>query len=66
VLVDVAHASEITGAHGLTRLLADINRAAMDEQLTLVELTVISASLEDRYLSLTKEPSAETTEEGAR
>jgi ABC-2 type transport system ATP-binding protein len=66
VLVDLAQASAISGANGLTRLLAEINRTAMDEQLTLVELTIIQASLEDRYLNLTKEPIAETTEEGAR
>jgi ABC-2 type transport system ATP-binding protein len=32
--------------------LAEINQAAMDEQITLVELTVARATLEDRYLDL--------------
>jgi ABC-2 type transport system ATP-binding protein len=32
--------------------LAEINQAAMDEQITLVELTVARATLEDRYLAL--------------
>jgi len=47
---------------GLTRLLGQINRAAMAEQLTLVELSVTRASLENRYLALIAEP----TTEGAR
>jgi ABC-2 type transport system ATP-binding protein len=55
VHVDLAAASAISGTSGLRRLLAEINRAAMAEQLTLVELTVTRASLEDRYLSLTAE-----------
>jgi ABC-2 type transport system ATP-binding protein len=36
----------------LTALLADLNRAAMAEQVTIVELTVVRAHLEDRYLNL--------------
>jgi ABC-2 type transport system ATP-binding protein len=55
VHVDLAAASAISGTSGLTGLLGEINRAAMAEQLTLVELTVTRASLEDRYLSLTAE-----------
>jgi ABC-2 type transport system ATP-binding protein len=53
--VDLAAASAISGTSGLTGVLAEINRAAMAEQLTLVELTVTRASLEDRYLTLTAE-----------
>ncbi|MFN2503856.1 MAG: ABC transporter ATP-binding protein [Acidimicrobiales bacterium] len=49
--VDVASALGANGA-GLTPVLADINRAAMAEQLTLVELTVAKRHLEDRYLTL--------------
>jgi len=60
--VDLAEANAISGANGLGGLLGEINRAAMAEQLTLIELTVTRASLEDRYLTLTNEP----TEEGAR
>jgi ABC-2 type transport system ATP-binding protein len=55
VHVDLAEASAISGTSGLTALLGDINRTAMAEQLTLVELTVNRASLEDRYLTLTAE-----------
>jgi len=60
--VDLAEANAISGANGLGGLLGEINRAAMAEQVTLIELTVTRASLEDRYLTLTNEP----TEEGAR
>jgi ABC-2 type transport system ATP-binding protein len=66
VHVDLAEASAISGAGGLNGLLGEINRAAMAEQVTLVELTINRASLEDRYLTLTKEPTADPTEEGAR
>jgi ABC-2 type transport system ATP-binding protein len=66
VHVDLAEARAISGAGGVNGLLGEINRAAMAEQLTLVELTVRRASLEDRYLTLTKEPTAEPTEEGVR
>jgi len=59
VHVDLAEVSEISGTNGLTGSLGEINRAAMAEQLTLVELTVTRASLEDRYLSLTAEPTTE-------
>ena len=38
----------------------------MAEQLTLVELTITRASLEDRYLTLTREPTEAPTEGGAR
>jgi ABC-2 type transport system ATP-binding protein len=66
VHVDLAQASAISGASGLNELLGEINRAAMAEQVTLVELTVTRASLEDRYLTLTAEPTEEPTGEGAR
>jgi ABC-2 type transport system ATP-binding protein len=70
VHVDLAGANATSGASGLNGLLGEINRAAMAEQLTLVELTITRASLEDRYLTLTKEPTeeptAEPTEVGAR
>jgi ABC-2 type transport system ATP-binding protein len=66
VHVDLAQGSAISGADGLNGLLGEINRAAMAEQVTLVELTINRASLEDRYLTLTKEPTVEPTEEGAR
>jgi ABC-2 type transport system ATP-binding protein len=73
VHVDLDEARAISGA-GLNGLLGEINRAAMAEQLTLVELTITRASLEDRYLNLTREPAkepgtettTEPTEEGAR
>ena len=66
VHVDLAQASAISASSGINGLLAEINRAAMAEQVTLVELTITRASLEDRYLTLTKEPTADPTEEGAR
>jgi ABC-2 type transport system ATP-binding protein len=66
VHVDLAEASTISGPNGVNGLLGEINRAAMAEQLTLIELTITRASLEDRYLTLTREPAAEPTEEGAR
>jgi ABC-2 type transport system ATP-binding protein len=70
VHVDLAQASAISGASGLDGLLGEINRAAMAEQVTLVELTITRASLEERYLTLTKEPTgeptADSTEVGAR
>jgi ABC-2 type transport system ATP-binding protein len=70
VHVDLAEASAINSPGGVNGLLGEINRAAMAEQLTLVELTIARASLEDRYLSLTKEPATEPTtgptQEGAR
>jgi ABC-2 type transport system ATP-binding protein len=66
VHVDLAGASAINSTSGINGLLGEINRAAMAEQVTLVELTITRASLEDRYLTLTKEPTAEPTEEGAR
>jgi ABC-2 type transport system ATP-binding protein len=70
VRANLAQASSISGESGLDGLLGQINRAAMAEQLTLVELTVTRASLEDRYLTLTAEPAEEptagATEEGAR
>ena len=62
VHVELGQASAISGTSGINVLLGEINRAAMAEQVTLVELTVTRASLEDRYLTLTNEP----TEEGAR
>ena len=70
VHVDLAEAGAISSPSGINGLLGEINRAAMAEQLTLVELTITRASLEDRYLSLTKEPATEPTtgptQEGAR
>jgi ABC-2 type transport system ATP-binding protein len=65
VHVDLAGAGAISGAGCLNGLLGEINRAAMAEQLTLVELTITRASLEDRYLNLTSDPTTELTEEGA-
>jgi ABC-2 type transport system ATP-binding protein len=62
VHAELADITAIDSPGGLTGLLGEINRSAMAEQLTLVELTVTHASLEDRYLSLTAEP----TPEGAR
>ncbi|HEY8821531.1 MAG TPA: ABC transporter ATP-binding protein, partial [Dermatophilaceae bacterium] len=59
VHVDLTEAIAISGASDLDGLLGEINRAAMAEQLTLVELTITRASLEERYLTLTKEPTAE-------
>jgi ABC-2 type transport system ATP-binding protein len=59
--VDLAQAAAVSSTSGINGLLGEINRAAMAEQVTLVELTVTRASLEDRYLSMTGEP----TEEGA-
>jgi len=70
VHVDLAEANAISSPGGINALLGEINRTAMAEQLTLVELTITRASLEDRYLSLTKEPATEPatgpTQEGAR
>ena len=66
VHVDLAEVSAISGTSGINGLLGEINRAAMAEQLTLVELTITRASLEERYLALTKGPTEEPTEEGAR
>jgi len=60
--VDLAGAPALETPGGLTRLLGEINRAAMAEQITLVELSVTRASLETRYLALTEEP----TTDGAR
>jgi ABC-2 type transport system ATP-binding protein len=61
--VDLAQANATSGASGLDGLLGEINRAAMAEQVTLVELTITHASLEERYLTLTKEPPEEPTED---
>jgi ABC-2 type transport system ATP-binding protein len=66
VQVELAEANTISGASGINGLLAEINRTAMAEQVTLVELSINRASLEDRYLTLTAEPTAAATEEGAR
>ena len=70
VHVELAGANAISGRSGLNGLLGEINRAAMAEQVTLVELTITRASLEERYLTLTKkpteEPTADSTEVGAR
>ena len=66
VHVDLTEAIATSGASDLDGLLGEINRAAMAEQLTLVELSITRASLEERYLTLTKEPTAEATAEGAR
>src|SRR5450631_2161720 len=53
VQVELAEANTISGASGINGLLAEINRTAMAEQVTLVELSINRASLEDRYLTLT-------------
>ncbi|HEY5248536.1 MAG TPA: ATP-binding cassette domain-containing protein, partial [Dermatophilaceae bacterium] len=57
--VALADAPALDTPDGLTRLLGEINRAAMAEQVTLVELSVTRASLENRYLALTAEPATE-------
>jgi ABC-2 type transport system ATP-binding protein len=59
VHVELADVTAIDSPGGLTGLLGEINRSAMAEHLTLTELTVTRASLEDRYLSLTAEPAPE-------
>jgi ABC-2 type transport system ATP-binding protein len=59
VFVDLEDSASAKTPGGLTGLLAGINRAAMAEDLTLVELTVNHANLEDRYLTLTAEPTPE-------
>jgi ABC-2 type transport system ATP-binding protein len=66
VHVDLAEVSAISGTSNINGLLGEINRAAMAEQVTLVELTITRASLEDRYLTLTREPTEAPTEGGAR
>ena len=50
LLVAVAEMEPMGDARAV---LAELNRAAMAEQLTLAELTVARAHLEDRYLNLT-------------
>jgi ABC-2 type transport system ATP-binding protein len=60
VQVDLAQASDISGTSGINGLLGEINRAAMAEQITLVELSITRASLEERYLTLTAEPTEGT------
>jgi ABC-2 type transport system ATP-binding protein len=66
----LTQASATLDAGGFSSLLAEINRAAMAEQVTLVELTINRPSLEDRYLpmtsTMTKEVDAVPTREGAR
>jgi len=64
--VVLAEAGAVSGASGINGLLGEINRAAMAERVTLVELTIARASLEERYLTLTRQPTAESTGEGAR
>jgi ABC-2 type transport system ATP-binding protein len=59
VHVELAEVAALDSPSGLTGMLGEINRSAMAEHLTLIELTVTHASLEDRYLSLTAEPSPE-------
>jgi ABC-2 type transport system ATP-binding protein len=59
VFVDLEELASAATPTGLTGLLAEINRAAMAEELTLVQLTVTHANLEDRYLTLTAEPTTE-------
>jgi ABC-2 type transport system ATP-binding protein len=51
-----------------TAVLAELNRAAMAEQITLVELSVARSHLEDRYLNLTAGGAGSrlTTERSAR
>jgi ABC-2 type transport system ATP-binding protein len=56
LLVDLTDAAALKTPGGITHLLAEINRAAMAEKITLVELSVTRASLEARYLALTEEP----------
>ena len=66
VHVDLTQVRAISGASGLNGLLGEVNRAAMAEQITLVELTITRASLEERYLALTAERTEEPTDAGAR
>jgi ABC-2 type transport system ATP-binding protein len=42
----------LSGVEDVTGFLAAINRAAMDEAITLVEIAVAAGTLEDRYASL--------------
>src|SRR5450755_4181483 len=53
--VPLRHLQDLEHARGLTDQIAGINRAAMAEDLTLIELTTTHASLEDRYESLMAE-----------
>jgi ABC-2 type transport system ATP-binding protein len=41
------------GSAEARRALGEINRAAIAEEITLVEMTVVNTSLEDRYMALT-------------
>jgi ABC-2 type transport system ATP-binding protein len=56
--VDLTGVLALDTPDGLTQLLGKLNRAAMTEQITLVEISVTRANLESRYLALTEEPSA--------
>jgi hypothetical protein len=47
--------ADLERAGGLSDQIAEINRAAMAEDLILVELTTTHASLEDRYETLMAE-----------
>jgi ABC-2 type transport system ATP-binding protein len=62
VHVDLSDGPYADNPGGVPRLLAEINRAAMAQGITLTELSVTRPSLEDRYLSMT----APATNEGAR
>ncbi len=53
--VELAGLLDRSTEHGLPALLAELNRSAMAEELTLVELTVASSNLEDRYATLMTE-----------
>jgi ABC-2 type transport system ATP-binding protein len=53
--VPLRHLQDLENVRGLTDQIAGINRAAMAEDLTLIELTTTHASLEDRYESLMAE-----------
>jgi ABC-2 type transport system ATP-binding protein len=53
--VPLRHLQDLEHVRGLTDQIAGINRAAMAEDLTLIELTTTHASLEDRYESLMAE-----------
>jgi len=62
VHVDLSDAPYADNPGNVRRLIAEINRAAMAEGITLTELSVTRPSLEDRYLSMT----APAASEGAR
>ncbi len=57
--VDLLDVPALETPGGLTRLLGELNRAAMAEDITLIEIAVTRASLEARYLALTGESTTE-------